>query len=63
MAPMVSMFYNVRLYNSSQNEDGSPAGIVLKGLEPMPLDDWILTYATKQRAELLEIPKIYQKYI
>lgn len=62
MAPYMSLMKNVNLFNSSENDDGSPAGIVHYGLEPMKLDDWISRYATAPRQELQNILSEYRKY-
>lgn len=62
MAPAMVQHYGTKLYNSSQNDDGSMAGIVHAGLEPLPFDDWIDKYANRERAELKNIQDIVSKY-
>ena len=62
MAPALSLIHKVKLYTSSQNDDGTMAGIVHAGLEPMPFDDWILTHATKERDELKHILEVYYSH-
>jgi len=62
MAPYVQIMNNVELFNSSQNEDGTPAGIVHYGLKPMNFDDWIERYATQERPEIKGILGEYGKY-
>ena len=62
MAPAMVNQYGVSLYNSSENMDGSIAGIVHGGLEPMRFNDWIQKFATYKRDELKEILQIALKY-
>ena len=62
MAPAMVTHYGVKLYSSSQNDDGSMAGIVHQGLEPMPFGEWIAKYATSERKELNRIQEIVSKY-
>lgn len=62
MAPYMSIMKNVDLFNSSENDDGTPAGIVHYGLKPMKLDDWIAQYATANRPALQTILPEYWKY-
>ena len=62
MAPMLSMIHNVDLYTSTQNNDGSPAGIVHSGLTPMPFQEWVDKFANVERDEIKQILSIYKKY-
>ena len=62
MAPYIQIMNNVDLFNSSQNDDGTPAGIVHYGLKPMNFDDWIERYATNPRSEIGDILNNYGKY-
>ncbi len=62
MTPILSSNYGVNLYNSSQDSNGGPAGIVQAGLEPMPLDDWINRFVTKKCDEIEKIQEVYKSY-
>ena len=62
MAPAMVQHYGINLNNSSQNDDGSMAGIVHAGLEPMPFDEWVEKYAQNERPELNKIQEIVSKY-
>ena len=62
MVPYMTVMNDVDLFNSSENEDGSPAGIVHYGLKPMKFDDWIERYATTQRKEISGIIPLYEQY-
>lgn len=62
MASAMVQNYGVKLYNSSQNMDGSMAGIVHAGLEPLALNEFIQKYATSKREELNKINEIVSKH-
>lgn len=65
MAPLISQAKNVQLFNSSQNDDGSPAGIVHAGLKPMPFKEWCEKFASTERSELktiLDLHRTFGKY-
>ena len=62
MVPYMTVMNDIDLFNSSENEDGSSAGIVHYGLKPMKFDDWIERYATTLRQEITEIMEVYKSY-
>lgn len=62
MVPFMQVMKKVELFNSSENVDGTPAGIVHYGLKPMKFDDWIDTYAGSSRPEINSILSEYNKY-
>ena len=62
MVPYMQVMRKTDIFNSSENEDGSAAGIVHYGLKPMKFDDWIERYATQERPEIKGILNTYGKY-
>ena len=62
MASLMSKLKNVDLYTCSEDENGKPVGIVHAGLRPMPFDEWIAKFATKEREELKKIMEVYKRY-
>src|SRR3990167_4426221 len=62
MTPYLQVMKNIDMFNSSENKDGSSAGIVHYGLKPMKFDDWIERYATQPRQEIAGILAEYGKY-
>lgn len=59
MTPILSHMKNLKLFTSSQDENGKPAGIVHAGLEPMRFETFIDLYCQKDREELTKIKEIY----
>jgi len=62
MAPALSQLKGVELFNSSQNDDGSPAGIVHQGLKPMPFNLWCEKFATQYKPELMKVTEVISSY-
>lgn len=59
MAETMGLIFNAQLFNSSEDKNGLPAGVVHKGLKPLALRQFINDYCTNDREELKQLQDFY----
>lgn len=59
MFPTMAQIYGAQLFNSTEDKNGKPAGIIHSGLKPIPFRDFIDRFCKEDRTELKQVKELY----